>query len=109
MADLARGTELGQYKVPGRLAAGGMATVYRGYHDALDRVVAIKVLPAHSAQDEEFLGRFRQEAKTVARLRHSNILEVYDFGEGGDGIFYIVNEYMGGGTLSARLGPPVDP
>src|ERR1051325_7022638 len=109
MADLAPGTRLGQYEITGRLAVGGMATVYRGYHPALDRVVAIKVLPAHSAQDEEFLGRFRQEAKTVARLRHSNILEVYDFGEGENGLFYIVNEYMGGGTLAARLGPPVEP
>src|ERR1051326_5035784 len=109
MADLVPGTRLGQYEITSRIAQGGMATVYRGYHPALDRTVAIKVLPAHSASDPEFLGRFQQEAKTVARLRHPNILEVYDFGQGEDGLFYIVNEYMGGGTLASRLGPPVEP
>src|SRR5688500_14164008 len=109
MADLAPGTRLGQYEIIGRLAVGGMATVYRGYHPALDRTVAIKVLPAYSASDDEFVGRFQQEAKTVARLRHPNILEVYDFGQREDGLFYIINEYMGGGTLASRLGPPVDP
>src|SRR5579885_2497321 len=104
MADLPPGTLLGQYQIVGRIAAGGMAVVYRGYHPELERVVAIKVLPPHSASDEEFLGRFRQEAKTVARLRHPNILDVYDFGQRDDGLFYIVNEYMGGGTLANRLG-----
>ncbi|MBM2811202.1 MAG: hypothetical protein HW416_1961 [Chloroflexi bacterium] len=80
-----------------------MATVFKAYHASLDRNVAIKVLPARFAGDPDFLERFRQEARTVARLRHANILEVYDFGES-DGLTYIVNGYMDGGTLASLVG-----
>ncbi len=109
MVVIALGSMVGQYRIDGRLGAGGMATVYRGYHAGLDRTVAIKMLSPHSASDPTFLERFRREARTVAHLRHPNILEVYDFGEREDGLFYIVNEYMEGGTLSKRLTSPVHP
>jgi len=85
-----------------------MATVYKAYHAPLDRVVAIKVLPAQYAGDPSFVERFRLEASTAARLRHPNILEIYDFGEQ-DGFTYIVNEYAEGGTLASRLGAPMRP
>ncbi len=109
MDELAPGTTLGQYRVAEIIGVGGMATVYRGHHVALDRVVAIKVLPARFLTAPTFVERFRQEARMVARLRHPNILDVYDFGEGPGGLLYIVNEFMEGGTLAAQLGTPMRP
>ncbi len=84
-----------------------MATVYKAYHAALDRYVAIKVLPEFFAEDEEYRERFHQEAMSVARLRHPNILSVYDFGHE-RGIAYLVLELISGGTLADRLGTRID-
>ena len=56
-----------------------MATVYRAYHTALDRYVAIKALPDFFADDPLYRERFQQEARSVARLKHPNILEIFDF------------------------------
>ncbi len=109
MDELTPGTTLGQYRVAEIVGVGGMATVYRGHHLALDRTVAIKVLPARFLTAPTFVDRFRQEARMVARLRHPNILDVYDFGEGPGGLLYIVNEFMEGGTLAAQLGNPMRP
>src|SRR4051812_43741757 len=81
-----------------------MAYVYLGYHEALDRPVAVKVLPAHFSMDAGFVAPSRQGARTIARLRHPQILEVYDFGEQ-DGLTYIVMEYISAGTLDTRLRP----
>jgi serine/threonine-protein kinase len=107
MDDLAPGTILGQYRIDSLIGLGGMASVYRGQHLALDRNVAIKVLPARYLSDAAFVERFRQEARLVARLRHPNILDVYDFGEVPGGLLYIVTELMEGGTLAAHLGTPM--
>jgi serine/threonine protein kinase len=109
MDELAPGTTLGQYRIEDIVGAGGMATVYRAHHVALDRTVAIKVLPARFLSAPSFVDRFRQEARMVARLRHPYIMEVYDFGEGPGGLLYIVTEFMEGGTLAARLGSPMRP
>jgi serine/threonine-protein kinase len=83
-----------------------MATVYKGYHAALNRHVAIKVLPAFFAEDPSFQQRFRQEASVAANLRHPNILTIYDYGEQ-DGVTFIVSELVDGGTLAERLGSPL--
>ncbi len=99
------GLTLGQYQIGERIGAGGMATVYRGLQTSLNRDVAIKVLPAYFANDQSFVGRFKQEAQSVASLRHPNILSVFDFGEQ-NGIIYMVTEYVPGGTLANRLGTP---
>ncbi len=107
MDELAPGTTLGQYRVAEIVGTGGMATVYRAHHVALDRTVAIKVLPARFLTAPSFVERFRQEARMVARLRHPYIMDVYDFGEGPGGLLYIVNEFMEGGTLAAQLGSPM--
>ncbi len=101
MADLV-GKTLGKYQVTERLGRGGMAEVYRGRHPRLGRDVAIKVLHAHLAEGSGFLARFEREAKAVAALHHPNIVQVYDF-DVEDGAFYMVMEYVGGGTLKARL------
>src|SRR5258708_12902108 len=84
-----------------------MATVYRAHHAALERDVAIKVLPDFFAEDEGYRERFQQEARSVARLKHPNILNVFDYGQE-NGITYLVLELVEGGTLSDPPGSPID-
>lgn len=96
------GKTLGSYRVVSPIGRGGMADVYKGYQPSLDRYVAIKILSAHLASDPAFIERFQREATTVARLRHPNIVQVYDFGTL-DAITYMVMEYIPGLTLKARL------
>ncbi|HEX9526466.1 MAG TPA: serine/threonine-protein kinase, partial [Streptosporangiaceae bacterium] len=100
------GSTLGAYRLMERIGRGGMASVYRAYHDALDRLVAVKVLPEFFAEDAIYRERFQHEAWSVARLRHPNILQVFDFGSE-DGVPFIVMELVEGGTLADRLGAPM--
>src|SRR5436190_517851 len=100
-ATLLPGTHLGHYLLLEPVGTGGIATVYRAYQGSLDRVVAIKLLRLDQTPDST-LARFRSEARTVARLRHPNILEVHDFLEH-DGVAYLVTEFVEGGTLAHRL------
>jgi serine/threonine protein kinase len=103
---LEQGAGLGAYTILERIGRGGMASVYRAYHPALDRYVAIKVLPELFADDPSYVERFRLEARSVARLKHPNILEVFDFGSV-DATTYLVLELVEGGTLADRLGLPM--
>lgn len=96
------GQNLGKYRVLEPLGSGGMARVYRGYHPQLDRFVAIKVLRSDLVDDELFLTRFRREAQSVAALRHSNIIQVFDF-DVADDIYFMVMELLDGDTLHTRL------
>ena len=96
------GKRLGNYRVLAALGQGGMAKVYKGYQPLLDRYVAIKVLAPHFATDEEFRARFQREAAAIARLRHPNIVQIYDFGVQGP-IHYMVMEYIAGDTLKIRI------
>src|SRR5258708_12533935 len=96
------GRSLGQFRIVERIGAGGMATVFKAYQPNLDRYVAVKVLPAYHARDPIFVKRFKQEARSVAKLAHPNIVQIHDFGEQ-DNITYIVMEYVAGGTLKDRL------
>ena len=102
----------GRYAVTARIAHGGMATVYLAMDTRLDREVALKVMHAELARDDDFVRRFIGEAKSVARLSHQNVVAVYD--QGADGPFlYLAMEYVPGRTLkemlsgSGRLPPPV--
>ena len=104
---LPAGFALGQYRIVARIGRGGMATVYKAHHSALDRNVAIKVLPDFFAEDEVYRERFLQEARSVARLKHPNILNVFDFGQE-HGVTYLVLELVEGGTLAERIGRPMD-
>jgi hypothetical protein len=79
-----------------------MAEVYKAYQPSLDRYVAVKVLHGHLADDEDFIGRFEREATAVARLRHSHIVQVYDF-DVESGLYYMVMEYVEGPTLKTEL------
>src|SRR4051812_22079966 len=97
------GTRLGPYAIVAPLGAGGMGEVYRAHDARLGREVAIKVLPASFAADEERLRRFEQEARATGTLNHPNILGVYDLGSH-DGAPYVVSELLDGDTLRARIG-----
>ncbi len=105
------GKSLGQFRIVERIGVGGMATVFKAYQATLDRYVAIKVLPSYHARDPIFVKRFKQEARSVAKLQHANIVQIHDFdeqaidfGEQGTVTFtYIVMEYVDGGTLKDRL------
>jgi serine/threonine protein kinase len=96
------GKTLGKYRVLEPLGRGGMAQVYRAYHPQLDRYVAIKVLRSDLVGEEEFLSRFSREARSVAGLRHPNIVQVFDF-DVEDELYYMVMELMEGDSLKARL------
>jgi serine/threonine protein kinase/tetratricopeptide (TPR) repeat protein len=101
MEDLT-GKQFGPYRVVAPLGEGGMAAVYRAYQASVDRYVALKVLPRYFASDPQFVGRFQQEAKVLAKLQHLHILAVHDFGEA-DGYTYIVMPFVETGTLADLL------
>jgi eukaryotic-like serine/threonine-protein kinase len=96
------GTRLGPYDIQSLLGQGGMGEVYRARDSRLDRVVAIKVLPASFSADAERLQRFVQEARSAAALNHPNILSIFDIGEERDSP-YIVSELLEGQTLRERI------
>lgn len=96
------GSTVGSYQIEEKLGQGGMATVYKAYHQRLDRHVAIKVLHAVFKDDDSFLRRFTREAQVVARLEHPNIVPVYDFAEH-EGYPYLVMRFVQGETLKERL------
>lgn len=101
MTDLT-GQFLGKYKVVARLDKGAMGEVYKGYHTSLNRNVAIKVLHPHLATASDFVERFEREASIVARLRHTNIVQVYDF-DVLNGLYYMVMEFVDGPNLSTEI------
>jgi serine/threonine protein kinase/beta-lactam-binding protein with PASTA domain len=92
----------GRYEISGRLAQGGMAVVYSAFDTRLDRAVAVKVMHPALAADEDFVGRFRREAKAAARLSNPHVVTVTDQGRDGDVIF-LVMELIEGRTLREVL------
>ena len=96
------GENVGPYRIIEQLGQGGMATVYKAYHAALDRYVAIKALHPAFGEDQSFLSRFQREARLVAKLEHPNIVPVYDYAEH-EGRPYLVMKFIEGDTLKARL------
>jgi len=98
----AAGENVGPYRIIEQLGQGGMASVFKAYHPALDRFVAIKVLHPAFKEDPNFLSRFQREARVVARLEHPHIVPIYDFAEH-HGQPYLVMKYIEGVTLKARL------
>ena len=96
------GRTLGGYRVLAPLGQGGMAEVYKGYQPSLDRYVALKILTPRASTDAAFAERFQREATAIARLRHPNIVQVYDFGTT-EGLTYMVMELIGGPTLRDRM------
>ena len=96
------GRRLGAYQIQLKLGEGGMARVYKAYHERLRRDVAIKIILSQIAGQSDFRARFEREAQLIASLEHPNIVAVYDFGEEGT-IPYLVMQYVGGGTLRDQL------
>ena len=96
------GRRLGPYEILSAIGAGGMGEVYKARDTRLDRIVAIKVIPAHLADRAELRERFEREAKTIASLNHSHICTLYDTGHQDD-IDFLVMEYIEGETLAQRL------
>ncbi len=101
MEDLT-GKQLGSYQVVAPLGEGGMAAVYKAHQPSMDRYVALKILPRQFANSPEFLARFRQEARLLARLQHPHILPVFDFGEA-DGYTFIAMPLLQSGALTQRM------
>jgi eukaryotic-like serine/threonine-protein kinase len=93
----------GRYQIVRRLGAGGMATVYLAEDQELGRGVAIKILNERHANDEQFVERFRREAKNAAGLSHPNIVSIFDRGEA-EGTYYIAMEHLKGRNLKELLG-----
>jgi predicted Ser/Thr protein kinase len=96
------GQNVGPYRILEQLGQGGMATVFKAYHPALDRYVAIKVLHPAFREDPSFTARFTREARVVAKLEHPHIVPIYDFSEY-EGQPYLVMKFISGETLKARL------
>jgi len=99
---LTPGTKLGPYEIQSALGAGGMGEVYRARDTRLDRVVAVKILPATLSSDPDRLQRFQHEARILSTLNHPNVLAIYDVGEQ-DGVRYLVSEFLDGQTLREKL------
>ena len=98
---VAPGIKLGQYEVQDFIGQGAMGLVYRAYHTELERTGAVKVMQAITP-DPDSVARFRHEAQSIAKLRHPNIVDVYDFGEY-QGTPYMIVEYVPGGSLAGRM------
>jgi Tol biopolymer transport system component len=99
---LPAGTRLGPYEVLSPIGAGGMGEVYKAKDTRLDRVVAVKVLPAHLSSSEEIRQRFEREAKAISAISHPNICALHDVGREGE-TEYLVMEFLEGEPLSDRL------
>jgi serine/threonine protein kinase len=98
--------EIAGYEILALLGRGGMGMVYKARQSKLDRLVALKILPQETSSDSTFAERFTREARALARLNHSNIVGVYDFGQAGN-LSYFVMEYVDGLNLRQlmRAGP----
>ena len=92
----------GRYRIIGRLGQGGMARVFLAEDESLHRNVAVKVLADRYSDDPHFIERFQREARSAARLNHSNIVQVYDHAQT-DGVSYIVQEFVDGETLKELI------
>ena len=92
----------GRYRIQRKLGAGGMADVYLAEDQELGRRVAIKILNSRHGNDDQFIERFRREAKNAAALNHPNIVSIYDRGEAED-TYYIAMEYLDGRTLKELI------
>src|SRR6266480_2532519 len=92
------GVRLGRYEIRSKIGAGGMGEVYLAQDTELDRKVALKILPAEVASNQDRMRRFVQEAKAAAALNHPNIAHIYEIGEAA-GLNFIAMEFIDGHTL----------
>src|SRR5258706_15905233 len=102
MAQLSPGATLSHYRIVSQLGAGGMGEVYLAQDNKLDRKVALKILPADLAANQDRMRRFVQEAKAAAALNHPNIATIHEIGES-DGVNFIAMEFIDGVTLREKI------
>ncbi len=99
------------FQIKELIATGGMAAIYKAVQVSLDRIVAVKILHGHLAQDKNFITRFEREAKAAANLKHENIVNIIDYGKAED-VYFIAMEYIDGRSLKELMGSvkfmPVD-
>src|SRR6476661_10780759 len=95
-------TQLGRYEIRSLLGAGGMGEVYLAQDTSLNRSVALKILPAEVASNQDRMRRFKQEATAAASLNHPNIAHIYEVGVASD-LNFIAMEYVDGSTLREKI------
>jgi len=97
--DAMLGTTLsGKYRILEKIGQGGMGAVYKARHTLLDRICAVKILPAELAEDESLVARMRQEAKVCAKLDQKNVVQIYDV-DNDQGFEYMALEFINGQDL----------
>src|SRR6266446_9330147 len=97
------GTRLGRYEIRSKIGEGGMGEVYLAQDSQLDRMVALKLLSAEIARDQQRLYRFLQEARAASKLKSANVAHIYEIGEV-EGHHFIAMEYVEGEPLNKRIG-----
>src|SRR5947208_7448805 len=100
---IAAGTKLGRYEIRSKIGEGGMGEVYLAQDTQLDRVVAVKMLSAEIARDQQRLYRFLQEARAASKLKSANVAHIYEIGEV-EGHHFIAMEYVEGEALNTTIG-----
>lgn len=93
----------GKYRLLAMIGEGGMGVVYLAEHALIEKRVALKVLKAEYSTKPELVSRFQQEAISASRIKHPNVLDVFDFGQLEDGSFFLAMEYLSGHDLAAEL------
>src|SRR5215510_447904 len=96
------GENIGPYQLLEQIGEGGMGAVFKAYHPALDRYVALKIIHPAFREDQTFIARFQREARLVARLEHAHIVPIYDYAEY-EKVAYLVMKFIEGSTLKNRL------
>jgi serine/threonine-protein kinase len=102
-AEIAPGTQIGEYEVEAKIGEGAMGTVYRAIHPAIHKRVAIKIMTPKLFDEPESVKRFVAEARAIAAIEHPGIVDVFGFGRIPDGRTYLVMEWLEGKSLGARL------
>lgn len=103
--------QLGQYRLKQRIGSGGMGEVYLAEHEMLKRPCAIKLIRPEKAGDPKVLARFEREVRSTAKLSHWNSIDIFDYGNTADGVFYYVMEYLPGHNVGelVELAGPLEP
>src|SRR5437867_3077509 len=99
---IAAGAKLGRYEIRSKIGEGGMGEVYLARDTQLNRIVALKILSAEVARDQQRLYRFLQEARAASSLNHPNVTHIYEIGEA-PGVHFIAMEYVEGEPLDKKL------
>jgi serine/threonine protein kinase len=102
MMSMSVGENIGPYQLLEQIGEGGMGKVFKAYHSALDRYVALKIIHPTFREDQTFIARFQREARVVAKLEHPNIVPIYDYSEY-EKLAYLVMKFIEGSTLKNRL------